>query len=528
VTTPPASTPDLPLEGAADPELAPRASDDAHGSQPLADGGPIEPESAAEAPVASDDAEPEFAGEAPVASDDAEPESAAEAPVASDDAEPEFAAEAPVALDDAEPDAELEAEAVRALTDDVAENAGPDAMEAGTPLDPAESADADADAGSATEPVAAASDPVPSVDDPAVLKEPRRSGKKSAAKSEISESHLKGLVEALVFASDKPLKANEIARLASAGTRQITKVLDELRGEYTHRGIQLDEVAGGWTFRTSAVFAPFVRDLTGHKPVRLSRAQVETLAIVAYRQPITRPEVDDIRGVDCGAVLKMLLERDLVRILGKKDEPGRPILYGTSGGFLELFGLKSLKDLPTLREFTELNEDSRRVVEKELGDVVDGAGGVDALVDALRGPTDVEAVSDPEEIPAPPVSNPLLNLEIIADDEGELEGARAMFLGDSEPGDDMLEPSTDDEASEQGAPAEASAVAQDAAVTALADGDDQSPLPVAQSYDPADELEFPDDEDEDDEDEDEDDDDDDEDDEDDDDDDDEDDDNDDA
>src|SRR5208282_6175920 len=97
----------------------------------------------------------------------------------------------------------------------------------------------------------------------------------------------------------------------------------------------------------------------------------ETLAIAAYRQPITRPEIDDIRGVDSGATLKLLLERDLLRILGKKDEPGRPILYGTTSQFLEFFGLKSLKDLPTLKEFTELSEDSRRTVEKELGETLE-------------------------------------------------------------------------------------------------------------------------------------------------------------
>jgi segregation and condensation protein B len=130
----------------------------------------------------------------------------------------------------------------------------------------------------------------------------------------------------------------------------------------------LDEVAGGWLFRTNVQYAPFVRELANERPVRLTRAQVETLAIIAYRQPITRPEIDDIRGVDSGATLKLLLERDLVRILGKKDEPGRPLLYGTTTAFLELFGLKSLKDLPTLKEFTELSEDSRRVAEEELGE----------------------------------------------------------------------------------------------------------------------------------------------------------------
>ena len=188
---------------------------------------------------------------------------------------------------------------------------------------------------------------------------------------DVARGHLKGLLEALVFVSDKPIKASELAKSASAPAKEIRELLVELREEYAQRGVQLDEVAGGWIFRTNPQYAPFVRDLTKQRPVKLTRAQVETLAILAYRQPITRPEIDDIRGVDSGATLKLLLERDLVKILGKKDEPGRPLLYGTTPQFLEFFGLKSLKDLPTLREFTELNEDSRRVVERELGDVLE-------------------------------------------------------------------------------------------------------------------------------------------------------------
>ncbi|MGH7436699.1 MAG: SMC-Scp complex subunit ScpB [Polyangiaceae bacterium] len=185
---------------------------------------------------------------------------------------------------------------------------------------------------------------------------------------ELTRAHLVGLIEALVFASDKPMKALEVARLASAPVKQVRELLAEMKETYAGRGFVLDEVAGGWMFRTNVQFAPFVREVTSGRPVRLSRAQVETLAIVAYRQPVTRPEIDDIRGVDSGATLKLLLERDLVRILGKKDEPGRPLLYGTTTVFLEFFGLKSLKDLPTLREFTELSDESRRVAETELGE----------------------------------------------------------------------------------------------------------------------------------------------------------------
>jgi segregation and condensation protein B len=216
-----------------------------------------------------------------------------------------------------------------------------------------------------------------------------------------TKKHLRGLVEALIFAADHPITPKELARTASAQTKEVKEVLEELKKDFDGRGIQLEEVAGGYTFRTNPVFAPFVRDLTGQKPVKLTRAQIETLAILAYRQPITRPEIDEIRGVDSGPVLKLLLERDLVRILGKKDEPGRPLLYGTTNDFLEFFGLKSVKDLPTLREFTELTEDSKRVVEQELGEtletVQEAALEADAAADSHTPDEVRDTVSPPEE-----------------------------------------------------------------------------------------------------------------------------------
>ena len=224
---------------------------------------------------------------------------------------------------------------------------------------------------------------------------------------ELSRAHLRGLLEALVFASDKPMKAIELARLASAPVRQVRELLAELKVASAGRGVVLDEVAGGWLFRTSVEYAPFVRELASEKPVRLTRAQVETLAIVAYRQPITRPEVDDIRGVDSGATMKLLLERDLVRILGKKDEPGRPILYGTTTAFLEFFGLKSLKDLPTLKEFTELTDESRRVAEAELGEVLDQPTPTSVTEPHLDlPPTSSGQPVPPSGQPVPPASEP--------------------------------------------------------------------------------------------------------------------------
>ncbi|HLK38785.1 MAG TPA: SMC-Scp complex subunit ScpB [Polyangiaceae bacterium] len=221
---------------------------------------------------------------------------------------------------------------------------------------------------------------------------------------ELSREHLRGLLEALVFVSDKPVKSAELARLASAPIKQVKDLLVELRATYADRGVVLDEVAGGWLFRTAVRYAPFVREITSERPVRLTRAQVETLAIVAYRQPMTRPEIDEIRGVDSGATLKLLLERDLVRILGKKDEPGRPIVYGTTTQFLEFFGLKSLKDLPTLREFTELSEESRREAEAELGDALGAASASEAPAAGATqpSPADTHEVHDTIAPPAPP------------------------------------------------------------------------------------------------------------------------------
>ncbi|MGK3991508.1 SMC-Scp complex subunit ScpB [Sorangium sp. So ce136] len=197
---------------------------------------------------------------------------------------------------------------------------------------------------------------------------PVRSAAAAPGLSAVARKHLKGVLEALIFVAERPVPARELARSANAEHRVVRELLAELVAEYDGRGFRLDEVAGGYVFRTSPAFAPFVREVTDQKPVKMSRAQTETLAIVAYRQPITRPEIDEIRGVDSGAALKSLLERDLVRILGKKDEPGRPMLYGTTAQFLEFFGLKALGELPTLREFTELTEESRRAYERELGE----------------------------------------------------------------------------------------------------------------------------------------------------------------
>lgn len=170
-------------------------------------------------------------------------------------------------------------------------------------------------------------------------------------------------VEAVLFAVDRPLPLETLQQLlGDVEAAPVRAALSNLRDGYLRRGagIRLHEVAGGFQLRTAAQARPWVSAAQGARPFRLSKAAVETLSIVAYRQPVTRSEVDDIRGVDSGGILRSLLEKQVLRVMGKKDEPGRPLIYGTTPEFLELFGLRDLSDLPTLRDLRELERDDGR------------------------------------------------------------------------------------------------------------------------------------------------------------------------
>jgi segregation and condensation protein B len=157
----------------------------------------------------------------------------------------------------------------------------------------------------------------------------------------------------------------------------------------------------------------------------MTRAQLETLAIIAYRQPVTRPEIEDIRGVDCGAVVKALLERKLVKILGKKEEPGRPILYGTTREFLEFFALKDLASLPTLREFHELSEEHRTLVDKEAP----APAGAENLVEDLADPSFEQGL----EAAAPGAEEAIEALEQAMEEADARSRAAAASLGTESP-----------------------------------------------------------------------------------------------
>ena len=173
---------------------------------------------------------------------------------------------------------------------------------------------------------------------------------------------LKPILEALFAASDKPLSVNQLFELFvgdidQPGKDEIRKAIQELVEKYQGSGIELKQVASGYRLQVRADYETWVARLWEQKPPRYSRALMETLALIAYRQPITRGEIEDIRGVSVSTnIIKTLQERDWVKSLGHKEVPGRPTLYGTTREFLDYFNLKSLNELPTLAEIRDIDQ----------------------------------------------------------------------------------------------------------------------------------------------------------------------------
>jgi segregation and condensation protein B len=173
----------------------------------------------------------------------------------------------------------------------------------------------------------------------------------------MEREELKPIVESLLFVADGPLTIQRLREvLEGASQEEIRSALEELRDdlESQHRGIRLAEVAGGYQLRTATAYADSIKKFLGGRPARMSRATLETLAIIAYKQPITKAEIEAIRGVDVDGIVTALLERGLIRAVARKDVPGRPFLYGTTAEFLQLFNLKDLSHLPTLKEMEEI------------------------------------------------------------------------------------------------------------------------------------------------------------------------------
>jgi segregation and condensation protein B len=174
----------------------------------------------------------------------------------------------------------------------------------------------------------------------------------------MEREEIKSILESLLFVADAPQSAQRLADSIDGIDRKlIQEILAEFQTELEtqNRGVRLVEVAGGYQLRTPKDNADWVKKFLGGRPARMGKATLETLAIVAYRQPITKAEVEAIRGVDVDGVITTLLERSLIRVVGRKDVPGRPFLYATTPEFLQLFNLKDLSGLPPLKEMEEIS-----------------------------------------------------------------------------------------------------------------------------------------------------------------------------
>jgi segregation and condensation protein B len=218
-----------------------------------------------------------------------------------------------------------------------------------------------------------------------------------AARPDEDVSRLAAVVEGMLFAAGAPVPlARLVEALDGPGRAEVLRALEELGAacERDGRGVRLAQVAGGYQLRTAAEHAPWIRRLLRERPPRLSRPMLETLAIVAYRQPCTRLEIEAIRGVDADAVLATLTDRKLVRILGRKEAPGRPLLYGTTREFLEVFSLPDLGALPTLRE---LGDGAEMLMAADLAITPQGVLPTDE--EAARSAAAADAHPEPEDAP---------------------------------------------------------------------------------------------------------------------------------
>ncbi|MFC1888884.1 SMC-Scp complex subunit ScpB [Thermodesulfobacteriota bacterium] len=215
---------------------------------------------------------------------------------------------------------------------------------------------------------------------------------------------LEAIIEALVFVSDAPITLDRLVKALEIFDRSdVREAAERLKERYDRdgSGLKLEDVSGGYQLRTRPEVSKWVHNYLGAKPAKMSRAALETLAIVAYNQPAVRAEIDRIRGVDSGGVLKTLCDLKLVRILGRKDIPGRPFLYCTTKEFLEIFGLKAISSLPSLREIEEVAKDQEVQLELEMmfggDDDADVVEGLEEMVDGADGEDVGEGGDEPDQ-----------------------------------------------------------------------------------------------------------------------------------
>ena len=244
---------------------------------------------------------------------------------------------------------------------------------------------------------------------------------------------LKNIIESLLFVTDEPLSMDKLkSAFESIDGKEIRQALQLLCEEYEQRGggFYLKEVAGGWQLRSRPEYNEWIRRLLQPSPQRLSKAALETLAVIAYKQPIIRADIEFIRGVDCGGVLRQLMERKLIRVLGRKEIAGRPLIYATTKLFLELFDLKDLKDLPSPKEIAELTNDLSLVS--------------DHTAQSHAAASEPPPGKEPEDAPDNEIEDTEAIPDQVSDTQPDIQSGQADFHEDFEnPGN---EPESDDNA----------------------------------------------------------------------------------
>lgn len=220
----------------------------------------------------------------------------------------------------------------------------------------------------------------------------------------LTTTPIKSALESMLFVADQPLTAARLAKALEVEESEVRQALQELSDEYyaADRGIQLREVAGGYRFFTHPANSPYVERLFKLSETRrLSPAALETLSIIAYKQPVTRLDISAIRGVNSDGALSTLIARDLVKEVGRQNTPGNPILYGTTKRFLEVFGLRSLSDLSPIKDF-EPDAKEKEQIERNLRTEAESAVGEAGIAGAAVGAGAVATISSK----TPPTDNP--------------------------------------------------------------------------------------------------------------------------
>jgi segregation and condensation protein B len=185
----------------------------------------------------------------------------------------------------------------------------------------------------------------------------------------LERTEIKLILESLLFSTETPMRLEKLNEIfPDTLLKELRDIMSELKEEYDtfNRSFAIREVANGFQFYTKTEYSPWIKKFKKIRPARLSPATLETMAIIAYKQPITRAEIEDVRGVDAGGILRALLEKNLIKIIGKKDVPGKPLIYSTTPKFLTMFGLKALKDLPALEDISQVDVNTLPLFSQKL------------------------------------------------------------------------------------------------------------------------------------------------------------------